>query len=115
MLLLFIVYLIIMSTKRCSAKSVAIRDKKEIDSLVNNSSWWTPFLSEYHAFGATWNANKMHPNYDIYSKNEYGFDGSADSLFSVDVLMKVMIDEQILINIRTHMTNGSFQAGHKSD
>eukprot|EP01083_Nonionella_stella_P043252 116706_1 len=113
MLLLFIVYLVIlMATKRCSAQS--IRDKIDIDTVVNTSHWWAPFLTEYHEFGAEWDINQMPEEYDM-DLNEYEFDGSADSLFAVDVLIKVMIDEQILINIRTRMVKGKYQIDHKYD
>eukprot|EP01083_Nonionella_stella_P247967 859073_1 len=56
----------------------------------------------------------MPEEYDM-DLNEYEFDGSADSLFAVDVLIKVMIDEQILINIRTRMVKGKYQTDHKYD
>eukprot|EP01083_Nonionella_stella_P067515 178628_1 len=112
MLLIFIIFLICMANKKCTAQS--IRDQIEINNVVNNSGWWTPYLTEYQAFGTAWNINQVPDTYD-QNANSFGFDGSADSLFSVHVLMNVMIDEQILIIIRTNMVNGSFQSDYKYD
>eukprot|EP01084_Bolivina_argentea_P035510 65862_1 len=112
MLLIFIIFLICMANKKCTAQS--IRDQIDINSVVNNSGWWTPYLTEYQAFGTAWDINQVTDTYDP-TANAYGFDGSADSLFSVHVLMNVMIDEQILIIIRTNMVNGSFQSDYKYD
>eukprot|EP01084_Bolivina_argentea_P223971 378833_1 len=74
-------------------KSKWIKNRKQINAVINHKTFWESFTNEFKNAGLT-DANTL----PVECKGEEAM--SKDILFSIDKLIQVMVDTQIILYVR---------------